>query len=753
MIKTAFAVYLQFVSCILPAVFAQENKKQLTVDEIFGSSKFALKSLSSVQWVDGGKKFSYLEVDSITKFRNVYTYTVADGKRELVIDGSLLVGKNLDTLDQSPPFESREPISIGSYAWSSDGERISVTGTLPSRGQKTGGNFGVFDVASKRFQLLTDTAANQAIVKLSPDGRRVGFLRENNLYVIDIETLRETQLTFDGSQDILNGRFDWVYEEEFSIIDGWQWSPDGRRIAFWRLDQTDVPAYPIVRYPADEPHGRLEMMRYPKAGDLNSLVKIGVINLDTTETWWLDLGGNTDIYIPRIQWTKDPAFLAVQRLNRSQDTLELLIANVERGTIKTILTETSEAWVDVNNNLTFLGRSGQFLWTSNRDGYEHIYLYSLDGTLVRQVTRGEWEATDIVGVNERRRVVYFIGTEASPLERHLYSIKLDGTGLRRMTRQSGWHSINFSPDYLVYIDTYSSVRIPTTISLHTNDGTRIARLVENTLDVLKDYQMGDQEFFSFKTTDGVSLNASMIKPVHLSRRTGSAPEADTSKKHPVLMYVYGGPGSQTVTNRWGGSRYLWHQLLVQHEYIVVSVDNRGTGARGREFMQMTHKRLGLRETDDIIETAKYLRTLPYVDSSRIGIWGWSGGGYMTCMAITLGADYFKTGIAVAPVTDLRFYDTIWTERYMEKPEENPEGYKESSPITHASKFKGNLLIIHGTADDNVHWQNTIVFVNELIKQNKQVQTMFYPDRTHGISSSNAARHLYTLMMNYLLEKL
>ncbi len=726
--RTSYLTLLLFIQAF---GLAQIGKKEWTIDEIFTTSKFALKSLSSVQWMEEGRKFSYLETDTITKSRNLYSYSVADGKRELVMDGSLLTDKS-----------GEKPMSIGSYQWSSDGKRILITGTLPARRVKTGGNFGVFTVATKAFRLLTDTTAEQANVKFSPDGSRVGFVRSNNIYIMDVESGREIELTADGSETILNGKFDWVYEEEFSIIDGWQWSPDGASIAFWRLDQSGVPTFPLVGFSKDDSHADLETIRYPKAGDRNSTVKIGVVNIESKETRWLDLGTNQDIYIPRIKWTNDPEVLSIQRLNRGQDTLELMLANVSDGTIKTILTETDTAWVDVQDNLVFLEKSDQFLWTSFRDGFMHIYLYNLDGSLVRQVTRGEWDVTGIADVNENRKLLYFMSTQASPLERQLYSIKLDGTGMRRLTKESGWHSIDFSPNDLVYIDWYSSAKTPTGISLRANDGTRVAQLIENKPEVFKEYPIGDQQFFSFKTPEGETLNGSMLKPA----------DFDPSKKYPVLMHVYG-VGGQDVINAWGGRTFLWYQLLAQKGYVVVGVEGRGTDGRGKRFRQVSHRQMGIPETQDQIEAAKYLGSLPYIDSTRIGIWGWSGGGYSTCMAMTMGAGYFKTGVAVAPVTDFKFYDTIWAERYMRTPRENPEGYKWTSPITYADKFKGNLLIIHGTTDDNVHWQNTITFVNELISKNKQVQTMFYPGRRHGISGDNATRHLYTMMTNYILEKL
>ena len=722
---------LAFLQFHVGAAYA--GKKPITLEDIFSSSKFSLKTLSSVQWVDGGKAFSWLEVDTSDNLRDLQTYRISDGQRELVMDGSRV-----------STHPGQKPTKYASYEWSPDFNSILVSGTLTARRTKTGGNFGIFEVGTGRFRMLTDTEEEQVNIRFSPDGKNVGFVRSNNLYVMDVDGGEERQLTTDGSETILNGVFDWVYEEEFSIIEAWEWSPDGRKIAFWRLDQSAVPMFPLVHYPSDDGHAKIRTMRYPKAGDPNSAVDVGIVDVETGRIVWADLGRNRDIYVPRIQWTNNPATLSVQRLNRGQDRLDLMLVDSETGAAEIILTESDTAWIDAENgSLMFLKESDQFLWASFRDGYTHIYLYGLDGRLENQVTTGEWDVTQLAGVNEKRGLVYFIAAQTSPMERHVYSIKVDGTTMCRLTQEPGWHSANFSPDYFVFLDTYSAVDSPTSVSLRASGGTYVAPLVENSHEMLKDYDLGEHRFFTFGTTDGERLNGWMITP----------PDFDASKQYPVLLYVYGGPGSQTVTNSWGGTRYLWHQMLAGKGYIVASVDNRGTGARGKAFMQQTHRRVGLREVDDYIETVKYFSGLSYVDSKRIGIWGWSGGGFMTCLSMTYGAGHFKTGIAVAPVTDWKFYDTIYTERYMDTPERNPRGYRLTSALTYASNMEGNLLIIHGTMDDNVHWQNTITLVDELIRNKKQVQTMFYPGRTHGISGGSSTLHVYTLMTTYLLEHL
>jgi len=723
------------VLIILSVLFFQkpaagQSAPKWSVEEIFSGSKFTTKSLSGVQWIPGERKFSYFETDTLTKNRNLYSYSVADGKRSMVVDGALL---------RAPGDE--KPMRIGSYAWSSDGKHVLITGTLPARRTKSGGNFGIYSLEQKTFHLLTDTSVEQSNITFSPDGKSIGFVRGNNLVVLDIASGKEKRLTNDGSETILNGVFDWVYEEEFSVIQAYQWSPDSRRIAFWRIDQSPVRKFPLVRYALDDGYANVEEMRYPKAGDKNSLVKIGVVDVQSGETKWMDTGLNPDTYIPRIEWTHNPEVLSIQRLSRGQDTLSLLLANVVEGRTRTILTETDSAWIDIGDDVTFLEKQKAFLWTSFKDGFTHIYLYDLDGQLIRQITRGDWEVKRIVAVHESRNIVYFTATQSSPLETHLYSIKLDGKDMRRLSKESGTHSINFSPDQLAYIDSYSSTLKPTQVVLRSNDGTTVATLIDNTTEMFKGYPFGSQQFFTLKASDGALLDGWMLKPA----------DFDSTKRYPVLMYVYGLPGSRAVNNYWGGTRNLWHQLLAERGYIIVSVDPGTASGRGKTTMQQSYRKAGLREAADFNEAARYLKGLSYVDSTRIGVWGWSGGGYTTCMAMTLGADNFKAGIAVASVTDWRFYDTIFSERYMDTPQDNADGYKETSPITHASKLKGNLLIVHGTTDDNVHWQNSVAFVDELIKQNKQVQTMFYPGRAHGLGG--AAVHLYTMMTKFLMENL
>lgn len=717
---------------------SQERVKEFTVEDIYGTGKFSTKEIRRFHWMKDGAAYSYLETETLKNQTNIWSYDVATGKRTKLVDGTHLVVK-----------EGEHPFRFENYVWSPDESKILFTDTLPARSLKTGGNFFLYDLKTENFRQLTSTNEEQMNVKFSPDGRMLGFVRANNIFLLDLEKGEETQLTFDGAKHILNGHFDWVYEEEFGIIDGWQWSPDGKYIAYWQLDENRVPEFPIMNFlPL---HQDIIRMQYPKAGDPNSIVRIGVVDLKSKQTRWMDIGepgdSTQDTYIPRIQWTNKPNVLSIQKLNRQQNKFELKLADVTTGRTKVILTEMETTWVDVRNDLTFLKKSDNFIWSSEQDGYLHLYLYDLNGRLVRQLTAGKWDVEKLLGVDEGSGIVYFTASVTSPLERDVYAVRLNGSGFKRITREAGSSSANFAPNFSIFLHTFSDANTPPRISLRQSDGRVIRVIEEGTIEALQDYKLSPKTFFTFKTSDpaegGVELNGWMIKPMNFV----------VSRKYPVLMLVYGGPGSQTVRNSWGGNDFLWYQLLAQKGYMIVSVDNRGTDARGKEFKSITYKNLGKWETRDQIEAAKYLATLSYVDASRIGIWGSSYGGYMTLMSILIGADVFKAGVAVAPVTHWKFYDTIYTERYMLMPKENPGGYEESAPITHAKKLKGNLLIIHDTADDNVHWQNTVTMVNELIKEGKQFETAFYPGEKHSVRSGKIRAQLFTKITNFLLEKL
>lgn len=723
---------LLLIAILNITTFAQTNSKKFTLEEIWGSPKFFAQSLRMVKWIDGGNKFTYLETDLQKRTTNIMVYDIKSKSKSILISS-----------DELKLAESDAKFTIMNYDFSPDGNYILFTGLLPARSIKSGGNIFLYNLKTKEF-FQVETGGSVINVKFSPDSKKLGYVKNDNLYIYDISTRTERQLTFDGNGVIINGHFDWVYEEEFSIIDGWRFSPDGKQIAFWQLDQSPVPEIEIQQF--DSLYFNSIKMRYPKAGSRNSIVKIGVVDIDEGKINWMNIGDEIDIYIPRIYWTSRENELAIVRMNRLQNKLELLLADTKTGNSKIIYTDTDSCWVDVElMDIYFFKDKKHFLISSEKSGFKHFYLYDYSGKLIRQITNGQWEVDRLIEVDEKNKFIYFTSGFGNPLIRNLYSIKLDGKGLKRLTPFEGTNFINSSPNLKYFIITNSSVKSVSKTFLFDEKGKILDTLIknENLEKTLSEYKISTPEFITFTTSDGVVLNAMMIKPV----------DFDPQKKYPVLFYNYSGPGSQIVRNAWGGTQFLWHQMLAQEGYIIFMVDNRGTGGRGKSFKNFVYKNLGHWEVNDIIEAAKYLMTLPYVDHERIGIWGWSYGGYISALTLLEGNEYFRCAVSVAPVTHWKFYDTIYTERYMSTPELNPEGYEKSAVTNKADKLKGRLLLIHGTADDNVHFQNIVVLVDELIKANKQFQVMFYPGKDHGISGGKTRLQLFTLITSFIKENL
>ncbi|HEX7118984.1 MAG TPA: S9 family peptidase [Longimicrobiales bacterium] len=712
---------------------AQLTAQRITVERIFGSGDFRLEGLVPRQWLRDGARYAIIERNARTGATDLWIEDARSGERTLLIDGATLV-----------PPGAREPIAIEAFDFSADESKVLIyTNSQRVWRQNTKGTYYVFDVETRRLTPVSTRPGWQMFAKFSPDGTKVGFVRDNDLFVTDLATGEEMRLTTDGSETIINGTFDWVYEEELGLRDGWRWSPDGERIAFWRLDQSPVRTFYMIddldQYSEPIP------LRYPKAGEANSIARIGVVSVEDGAVVWMDTGDDTSDYLARMEWAASSDELVIQRLNRHQNRIEVMLADAETGESRVVMSDTDEKWIDVDDDLTWVDGGERFIWSSERDGFNHLYLFGREGQLVRQLTEGEWDVTDFYGVDEEEGWVYFAAARPNPMERHLFRVPLDGGRIERVSEEPGTHRIDLSPDFSLYIDTYSRASVPPSARLHEVDGDAVRTLVDNARVAAELEEAGARapEFFTFTTPDGVELNGWMIKP----------PAFDESRRYPVLMYVYGGPGSQTVTDAWGGSRYLWHQALAQRGFIVVSIDNRGTGARGSAFKKVTYLNLGEVESDDQIAGARYLASLPYVDPSRIGIWGWSYGGYMTALTMARGGDVFRAGISVAPVTDWHLYDTIYTERFMRTPQENPEGYRKSSPIAHVDGLSGRLLLIHGTGDDNVHFQNSVQLVNALQEAGKQFDFMLYPNKTHSISGGNTSLHLFTMMTEWLERNL
>ncbi len=572
----------------------------------------------------------------------------------------------------------------------------------------------------------------------------MGFVRDNNIYFKDLNKNELVQVTTDGKKnEIINGFADWVYEEELSLTRSFFWSPDGNKIAYLKFDESEVPMYNMQiwrgLYPQDYRY------KYPKAGEKNSDVTIHIYDLPSGKTSEINVGDETDIYFARLQWLPTGNTISVTRLNRLQNKRDIFHCEANSGNCHLVYYENTDTYIDIDrvDDLTYLQDGKSFIISSEKSGFKHLYHYDITGKLIAQITEGNWMVDKFNGIDEKKGLLYFTSTMDSPIERQLYVTDLKGKRLKKLSELPGVHSITFSHDFKYYIDNHSSAFLPPSTILYSAQGKILNILAENSEyeKQTKEYGFARMKFFSIPIAPGDSLNAYIMLPV----------DFDENKKYPMLMYVYGGPGSQSVMNRW--NRNMWHHFLTRQGYIVVGVDNRGTGGRGRAFQDITYKNLGKVESEDIIASAKYLAKYPFIDENRIGIWGWSYGGYMSSLCLMIGHDIFKAAIAVAPVTNWRFYDTIYTERYLQRPQDNPSGYDDYSPVNHVDELEGAFLLIHGTGDDNVHFQNTVELQNALIKANKQFSSFFYPNRNHGIYGGNTTLHLYTMMSNFILGNL
>ena len=712
---------------------AQDSLKNITLEDIWTNYSFYPLSVRGINSLSNGRQYTSIKKGSVV----VYDYKSGDSVTTLVKASELI------------PKGEEGPIKLGSFSMSKDETKFLIpTETDAIYRHSSVSKYYVWDTDSKKLSNLSSD--KQRLADFSPDGSKVAFVRDNNIFIKNLETGKELRLTSDGKfNSIINGTCDWVYEEEFGFTKAFFWSPDGKKIAYYRFDESRVKEYTLTTY--GELYPELYTYKYPKAGEDNSLVEIFVYNLESGTSVKMDIGKETDQYIPRIKWTQDPNVLSIQRLNRLQNHLEILLADAANGTSQIMYSEDNKYYIDITDDLTFLPGNKLFLITSEKDGYKHLYLYNIDGTLNKQLTTGNWEVSKVYGYDTKKKQVFYQSSEGSPLNRDIYFVTLKGKRTNISSR-IGTNDAAFSKNYKYFINTWKDANTPPVISVNYANGKQVRILEDNhkLFEKMQKFNLSEQFFFKiespeFTLPDGkqVDLNAWAIYP----------PDFDITKQYPVLITIYGGPGSQTVTNSFGYFNYFWYQMLAQNGFIVVSVDNRGTGARGEEFKKMTYQELGKYETLDYIETAKYLGSLDYIDKNRIGIFGWSYGGFMAANALFRGADYFSTAIAVAPVTNWRYYDNIYTERFMRTPQENPDGYDNNSPINHVDKMKGNFLLIHGSADDNVHFQNTMDLITALVKSNKQFDLMVYPNKNHSIYGGNTRYHLYKKMTDFLYEKM
>ncbi len=705
------------------------NENTITLEKIWNEQTFVPRGISLGKSMADGEHYTLVEDQHKI---NMYEYATGKLVRTIFNLEGLITNDEGDTP------------RIDNYYFDNDEKQILIAVNSESIYRHSSqSDFLIADIENNTITPLSENG-KQRLATFSPNGQYIAFVRDNNIFLTSVKEQNEKQVTFDGKiNHIINGTADWVYEEEFGFTKGFQWSPDSRKIAYYRFDESHVKEFVMLLYGSLYPQEY--RFKYPKAGEENAHVSIHVYNLTTGNTLKLDTGEETDQYIPRIRWTRNADKIAVYRLNRHQNHLEILAFDVAGGNQYTLYEEKNKYYIDINDHLYFTKDGERFILSSEKSGYRHLYLYTIDGDEIGAITKGSWDINSFLGFDETRNLIYFTSYEQSPMQNHLYCIAPDGSEKKLLTPAEGWHSPSFSEGFRYFINNHTTINTPPVYSIHHSSGERINILEDNAelKEKLASHRFGDVTFMTVPGANGVELNTWILFP----------PDFDPDKEYPLFMYVYGGPDSQTVTHRWNTYNGAWFQMLAQMGYVVVSVDNRGTGARGEEFRKLTYMQLGKYETQDLIEAATFLGQLPFIDDNRIGIFGWSYGGYLSSLSLALGNDVFDAAIAVAPVTSWRFYDTVYTERYMRTPQENPEGYDNNSPINHVDKIRGAYLLVHGSADDNVHYQNTMEMADALIEANVDFDLNIYPNHNHGIFGGNARLHLYRLMTRFLEENL
>ncbi len=717
------------------SAIAQQTTK-ITLEDIFEKRTFKVQTVEGLRSMNDGIHYTTME------------------DRTKIVKYSYKTGNQEEVLFDITKVKDAAISSFTNYEFSDDETQILLTTDIsPIYRRSYTTEYYVWNSVTQELTQLSDKGAQQ-IATFSPDGTRVAYVRDNNIFVKNLKFGSTSQITFDGKfNEIINGAPDWVYEEEFGYNKAFWWSPDSKFIAFVRFDEREVPEFSMPMYAGAKPEINANKLypgeytyKYPKAGETNSVVQVFSYEIKSKATIKVDIGENTDIYIPRLKWTPDANDLVVMRLNRHQNKLDVLYVNPYTGDSRPIFTEKNDRYIAENflDAFTYL-QDGSFVVNSERDGWSHLYLYDKQGFEVAQLTEGGFDVTDFYGYDAAKKVYYYQAAAESPLRREVYYISQDKKKKGKLSTLEGTNKAVFSKSFRYFINYYSSATVPAYITLHSNDKKveQIRFLQDNTVlkNTVKSMNIPQKEFFTFKTSEGVELNGWMLKPVGFN----------AAKKYPVLMTQYSGPNSQKVSDSW--SKTGWDEYLAQEGFMVVCVDPRGTAARGEDFRKVTYRQLGKYESDDQVEAAKYLGTLPYVDAANIAIFGWSYGGFMTLLTMEKGGELFKAGISVAPVTSWRFYDSVYTERYMRTPQENPEGYDDNSPLSHAGDIKGHLLIVHGSADDNVHAQNTFEMTEKMVQAGVQFDMAMYTNRNHGIRGGNTSMHLYTKMTNFLKEQL
>ena len=717
-----------FIACF-SVTFLSAQKKEITLEEIW-SGAFRQEGMQSLTSLNDGKHYVVQEYDRQKQEMRIDKYSYETGEKVATMINS-------STIEEIPYFQTFELSADESQA-------ILGTSIESIYRRSVRGIYYVYDLSFDKLTKIDDVKIQEP--HFSPQGDQVAYVKDNNIFVKNLTDLSTDQITTDGEKNkMINGLTDWVYEEEFAFVKAYEWSLNGDKIAFLRFDERDVPEFSMDVYGTygKQLYPHQDTFKYPKAGEDNSEVSLHIADLTSGDIEQVDLGEYE--YLPRLKWTKKEDLVSVQSMNRHQDSLKLHFVNTDNLSTENILTKTDDAYVEVNDHLTFL-EDNSFIWTSEVSGWRHLYHYNADGSLNDQITEGEWTVTDYYGYDPDRKRVFYQSSENGSVNRGVYSVKLNGRSKRDLATRNGINTADFAADYSKFINTFTNIKTPKVFTLQdAKNGDLIRKIKDNQAlkDKLSNYQTAEKVISSIEVNDN-ELNLWMIKPA----------DFDESKKYPLLMYQYSGPGSQEVKNRFASYNDLWYQMLANQGYIIACVDGRGTGLKGRDFKKVTQEELGKYELEDQRAAAIQLANRSYVDSQRIGIWGWSYGGFMAANAIFQANEVFDMAISVAPVTSWRFYDTIYTERYMTTPQENASGYDENSPITHVDEFeKGDFLLVHGSADDNVHLQNTMQLVEALVQANKQFDWRIYPDKNHGIYGGNTRLHLYRLMTDFIKEQL
>jgi dipeptidyl-peptidase 4 len=727
-------ILLTFLALAMAFTLQSQTRQQITLEDIFSKNTFRAETVAGLRSMNDGEHYTTLE------------------GRTKIMKNSYRTGQAVSELFDISKVKKSPIAAFTDFAFSEDETKILLTTKVqPIYRHSFTAEYYIWNSVTEDISALSDKGAQQ-LATFSPDGERVAFVRGNNLFIKNLKFGNETQITWDGKEnEIINGAPDWVYEEEFGFNKAFWWSPDSKFLAFIRFDETKVPEFTMTMYGGDSPvieDNRLypgqETLKYPKAGETNSTVSVLSYELYSKLLNKVNIGAEPDIYIPRLKWTPDSKDLVVMRMNRRQNQLDVLYANPFTGESRPIFSEKNDRFIDESflDDFTYLD-DGRFIVNSERNGWSHLYLYDRLGFLQGQLTKGDYDVTNFYGYDPSQKLFYYQAAVESPLRREVYFVSLDGKKQGKISTQAGTNHVNFSKNFNYYINYHSSSQTPQLVTLHDKKNRVIRTLQDNTAlkNKMQGYNIPQKEFFSFKTPEGTVLHGIMIKPVNFN----------PSNRYPVLITQYSGPNSQQVTDSWKG--ISWNDYLAQEGFIVVTVDPRGTAARGEEFRKVTYLQLGKYESDDMVEAVRHLGSLPYVDKGNIAIYGWSYGGFMTLLTMQKGGELLKAGISVAPVTNWRFYDTIYTERFMRTPRENPDGYDDNSPLSYPGDIKGRLLIVHGSADDNVHAQNTYEFTEKLVQAGVDFDMAIYTNRNHGIRGGNTTMHLYNKMTRFLKDHL